>query len=248
MSGELSPIRGILFDKDGTLIDFQATWVPLNWQAADLAADGDAALRARLLEIGGHDPATNRVSGGSLLAQADTREVAETWTAAGAPFDAADLATRMDQIFQTGMRKAIAVTDVAALFGRLWARGLHIGIATSDSEAAIWATLASFGVTTGPIHGFGYDSGHGSKPDPGMVYAFAQAAGLKPAEVVMVGDNPHDIYMGQTAGCALTVGVETGTGGPELADLADHVIADVGGLEELLGARLPPSISPLKGT
>ncbi|SDF49846.1 phosphoglycolate phosphatase [Limimonas halophila] len=233
-------IRGLLFDKDGTLIDFQATWVPLNVQAADVAAKGDPALRARLLEIGGYDAETGRVTGASLLAQADTREVAEAWVDAGAPFGVDELAAAMDRIFQAGMHDAVPVTNIAELFRRLWARGLHLGIATSDSEAAIAASLAGFGVSGERVHAYGYDSGHGSKPDPGMVHAFCAATGLDPAQVAMVGDNLHDIHAGQAAGCGLTVGVRTGTGGPELADAADFVIADIGELEALLGDRIPP--------
>lgn len=239
MADASPPIHGVLFDKDGTLIDFQATWVPLNVQAADVAARGDPALRARLLEIGGYDGETGRVTGASLLAQADTREVAQTWVEAGAPFGVDDLAAAMDRVFQAGMHDAVPVTDIAGLFRRLWARGLHLGIATSDSEAAIAASLAGFGVPAERVNAYGYDSGHGSKPDPGMIHAFCAATGLPAAQVAMVGDNLHDIHAGKRAGCGVTVGVRTGTGGAELDSAADVVIAHVGELEAVLGDRLP---------
>ena len=50
-------IRGILFDKDGTLLDYHATWMPLNWQAARTAANGNETLAERLMISGGCNPA-----------------------------------------------------------------------------------------------------------------------------------------------------------------------------------------------
>ena len=58
------PIRGILFDKDGTIIDYWRTWVPINRQVALYAARGDQGLADRLLRLGGHDPETDRVARG----------------------------------------------------------------------------------------------------------------------------------------------------------------------------------------
>ncbi len=37
------PIRAILFDKDGTLIDFQRTWGPATHVVLSQLCDGDAA-------------------------------------------------------------------------------------------------------------------------------------------------------------------------------------------------------------
>ncbi|MCH8036364.1 MAG: HAD family hydrolase, partial [Proteobacteria bacterium] len=54
-------IKGILFDKDGTLLDYAATWMKANRVAALAAAGGDRALGERLLIAGGYDPERDRV-------------------------------------------------------------------------------------------------------------------------------------------------------------------------------------------
>jgi hypothetical protein len=65
-------IRGLLFDKDGTLLDYEASWPPINREAGLLAAQGDAALASRLLRAAGADPATGLAVADSLLAAGNT--------------------------------------------------------------------------------------------------------------------------------------------------------------------------------
>lgn len=234
------PIKGVVFDKDGTLTDYHLTWSPLNEAAAAMAAGGNTELIARLLDLGGRDPRTGRVRGGSLLAAADTREIAEVWAKAGAVHDVDSLERGMDEIFEAGAEHAVAVTAIADLFGRLRSRGLALGVATSDSEAGAHATLRRLGVDVTPdLFVAGYDSGHGRKPSPGMVDAFRVANGIPAGSVAVVGDNLHDIRMGRAAGCGRCIGVLTGTGGrEELAAEADHVLDSIVELEALID-RLP---------
>ncbi|WP_206607914.1 HAD family hydrolase [Ferruginivarius sediminum] len=230
-----TPIQGILFDKDGTLVDYDKTWAPLNRQVAALAAQGDPDLAARLLEIGGYDVEADRVVGGSLLAASHTQEIAAAWIEAGAKHELAALTRAMDEIFAAGAQHAVPVTDVADLFRRLRSRGLALGVATSDGEAAARATLARLGVETDDLFVAGYDSGFGGKPKPGMVEGFCRAMGLPAGAVAVVGDNLHDLEMAHAAGCAAAIGVLSGTAtADELAHRASAVIASIAELEALL--------------
>ena len=49
-------IRGILFDKDGTVIDYWRTWVPINREVALYAARGDHTVADELLGWAGTIP------------------------------------------------------------------------------------------------------------------------------------------------------------------------------------------------
>lgn len=238
---EARALRAILFDKDGTLLDYEKTWGAINRAAATLAGAGDDALAARLLELGGVDPVSGRTRADSLLAAGNTREIARAWADAGSPLDVESLTRQLDELFTQSAAHAVPVTDLAALFGRLTARGLVLGIASSDSEAAIRVTLRTFGLSAHVRTVIGYDSGFGSKPGPGMVLAFAASTGLSPAEIAVVGDNRHDLEMARAAGAGWKIGVLTGTGSREtLAPLADLCLSSISEMEDALSMSLGP--------
>jgi phosphoglycolate phosphatase len=229
-------IHGILFDKDGTLFDFHKSWAPINLRAGLHGAAGDEALRQKLLRIGGVDPFNGVALPDGLFAAGNAAEIAEVWIEAGSPFTARELTDSLDQIFLDGANHMIPSTDLPALFARLKARGLKLGIASSDSEAAVRAAATQFALARFLDFTCGYDSGFGHKPAEGMPLAFCRAVGLAPSAIAVVGDNAHDMEMGRRAGVALRVGVLTGTGSRQtLKAHADAVIAGIEGLEALLG-------------
>jgi len=230
-------ITGILFDKDGTLLDFDKTWEPVNRRASLFAALGDEVLADRLMVICGMDPLTGKVSAGSLFAAAAPSEIAAAMANAGAPFEAEELTGHLDRFYVEGAANAVAVTDLAILFSRLKARGLALGIASSDNEASIRAIAERMGIIPYLDYIAGYDSGYGVKPYPGMVDGFAASQGIDHAEIAMVGDNTHDLHMAHNAKAGLAIGVLTGTSGEEaLAPYADYVLPSIEELEALLDA------------
>ncbi len=229
-------IRGILFDKDGTLLDFEATWRPILRRAALAVAGGDEALADRLLAAGGLAPEKGRVRAGSALAAANTAEIAELWAADLPAWAMPDLVAVLDRIFVAANREnPVPLADLGPVLSRLKGRGLALGLATSDSARGARAGLEALAIAGLFDFVAGYDSGHGVKPGPGMVQAFAAAIELEAREIAVVGDNRHDLEMGRAAGAGLVVGVLSGNGAPaDLDDLADHLVADVTRLEALL--------------
>ncbi len=230
-------IKAIVFDKDGTLLDFDRTWMPAYRCAAQMVerACGREGLAARLLSLGGYDAATDRCVASSPLACGTTAEIARLWGSAAGLSDVVELAQRLERIFdEEAAARAVPVTDLPALFARLTRRGLRLGVATMDSEALARSTLENLGVASAVTFVCGYDSGFGEKPGPGMVQAFCARSHVTPDETMVVGDTPHDLQMGRSAGAGLVVGVLSGVGeAPTLAE-ADHVLGSVEGLESIL--------------
>ncbi|HMR32194.1 MAG TPA: HAD family hydrolase [Geminicoccaceae bacterium] len=231
----------MLFDKDGTLVDFRTTWVPAYLGvAAELAAMASQPTMAdRLLAHMGYRLAEDAFDEASPLLWATNVVIARHWSTAPG-LGGIDVLEVVERHFNDLERyPPRPVGDVAALFGRLRRHGLKVGLATMDSLAPTRATAALLGITPALDFLACCDSGHGVKPEPGMVLAFCAACGLEPAEVAMVGDTPADLTMGRAAGCGLVVGVLTG-GAPasSLVPLADHVVASIMDLEPLLGSRI----------
>ena len=229
-------IEAILFDKDGTLLDFHATWLPVYGAAARRFADGDPLLAERLLVAAGYDPSRGVIAAGSLFAAGNNEEIAACFAEVLGVAPTADMVSQLDSAFTAGgADSAVAVADLPETLGSLKARGYRLGVATSDSAAGAAASLTPFGVL--PLFDFvaGYDSGHGVKPGPGMVLGFCRHLGVAPAAVAVVGDNSHDMEMARAAGAALRIGVLTGTSSRnDLAAHADHVLDSISGLEALL--------------
>jgi phosphoglycolate phosphatase len=221
-------IRGILFDKDGTLLDYEATWGPLNRQAALTAARGDTALAARLLVHAGYDDGLTRAQAGTPIAAGTTAEIAELFASLLPGTDVAVLTAEVVAIFDASASHAVVVPGAKATLQALARRGLALGVATHDSIAGLCNSLQPHGLLELLQFQAGYDSGYGHKPGPGMLNAFCHATRLNPAEVCVVGDNRHDLAMGVSGGAGYRIGVLTGTSTTEdLQPYADLVLPDI---------------------
>jgi phosphoglycolate phosphatase len=231
------PIRAVLFDKDGTLVDFEATWAPINRKAALLAAAGDGGLAAHILQACGVDPDTGCTQAESPFAIAAADEIAAAMIMAGSPLEKTRLIAGLHQLFAEGGRAAKPLGDVHRVLDTLTQGGIACGIASSDSAEAVNETIHALGIAPYMRFACGYDSGFGPKPGPGMVQAFCAALQLQPHETAMVGDSTHDLHMGRTAGCGLVVGVLSGTGtSASLSGFADILLPSVADLPACLFA------------
>lgn len=216
-------IQAIVFDKDGTLFDFQKTWaVPFAKLLDDIAPEH----RAEAAEVMGFDAKAIRFRPESMIIASTTGEVA------------AELKRFFDNDFDTTVARLNAAGSVATQAPSVDLRPCLealaakrcLGLVTNDSETPARKHLAQENIADLFTFIAGWDSGYGAKPEPGQLLAFCDTTGIAPDATIMVGDSRHDLIAGRAAGMG-TVGVLTGVAGEaELADLADVVLPDIGHL------------------
>jgi len=228
------PIFALLFDKDGTLFEFAATWE--GWAEAFLlrACGNDRPRAAHLGRIIGFDLDRRVFQPDSLVIANTPAEIAQAMIPHMPE-------TTYDALLHTLNHEAENVSLVEAVpliayLDGLRGRGLRLGVATNDAHAPAMAHLKSAGIDGHFDFIAGSDSGFGAKPDAGQMLAFARAVDLDPANIAMIGDSAHDLIAGRGAGMT-TIGVLTGlASADDLAPFADVVLADIGHIPAWLAA------------
>ena len=232
MMKSTNPIKGIIFDKDGTLYDFNATWGA--WAETMIRSEtgDDKLLSQRLADRLGYDLAAKRFQPGSIVIAETVDVTADAILEVLPTKDKADLIHRMN-IAATKVPQ-VEATPLKAFVSELKCLKLKIGVATNDAEAPARTHLSRSGVEKDFDFVAGFDSGYGGKPAPGQLLRFCEVQGLRPGDCAMVGDSTHDLHSGRAAGM-ICIGVLTGPAErSELEPHADVVLKSIADLPRWL--------------
>jgi phosphoglycolate phosphatase len=230
--------KGILFDKDGTLFDVDGTWVPFYREMLQLEMNVSLAEAERLMALAGYDGTTDRVISGSVMAGGTTQQLVHLWWPDRSVQERASIAKRVDTEYaDLALRHLKELLPLDPPLKALKNAGYQMGVATNDSYPSASRHVAAKNLG----HYFSAiltaDRVPLPKPSGDMIRAFASQTGLAPGQIVMVGDNHHDIQEARNGGAGLAIGVLTGNGKrDELLATADHVIDSVADLPGLLVA------------
>jgi phosphoglycolate phosphatase-like HAD superfamily hydrolase len=233
------PLDGIdlvIFDKDGTLIDFQSMWSAwVRTLADDLERVTGLTLTDPLFELLGVDRERGVVRSHGLLAATPMARIREhvvaLVVARGLPARAAEAAVASAWHPPDPVELARPVTDLRALLSTLRASGRRLAVATSDDRVPTERTLAGLGIADLFDELACADDGGPVKPSPSAVLRLCASLGVAPASAAVVGDSPADLAMGRAAGAGRVIGVLTGVAERStLEPLADLVMASIAGL------------------
>jgi phosphoglycolate phosphatase len=108
-------------------------------------------------------------------------------------------------------------------------------VATNDTFRSASGHMHQLGVHDYFVEIIGADSVAIAKPSGQMIKRFAEATGLQPHEIAMVGDNTHDMEEARAGGAGLAIGVLTGNAArKDIAHLADHILDSIADIAPLL--------------
>ncbi len=158
------PIRAILFDKDGTLVDFQRTWGPATHTVLTQLCNGDGAAFERLAAVSLYDAAERKLLPGSPVVIETTYGYGKLWAQAlGVPLTE-EFVDHIDRMFfQTTLDHLTPMGDVKALLDGACGARARLGLMTNDADANTRAQLQRLGLDRLLEFIAAYDFGFGAQ-------------------------------------------------------------------------------------
>ena len=225
-------VKAILFDKDGTLFDFNKTWGPWFFE---ILYDLSKGSNKKLNEL-------------SLLLKFDLEnkifKVDSPFIAGTEGETVSKIVSFMPNLNRDNLVKWLSnkskdvlgfpVFNLNNTLNELDDMNILMGIATNDNKIGAHNQLKKSKINHFFKYIYGSDSGFGFKPDSGMQEEFLRVSKLHPKHVLMVGDSFADIISGKKAGMK-TIGVLTGVlNRRQLEKQADIVLSSIAELPEFI--------------
>jgi HAD superfamily hydrolase (TIGR01549 family) len=208
-------IKAIVFDKDGTLIDYSAFWYPVSRNAMSLCYDkfgvSDENTDGFIKRLGVTVEATD-IKG--ALPRGAHREIftamADYIVDLGATAPYGEILSYSIEAFGRISKPYGKVeptcADMRGVLTRLKEKGIYIALITSDEIVGAKIALESLGVLDLFDEIIAHDGVSPAKPDPYYMNKFSSEHSISKDEIIMVGDTESDILFARNSG-TLSIGV-----------------------------------------
>lgn len=225
-------IKGVIFDKDGTLFDFQQSWANSTFEfLLTLSANNPHKLNdlARLLKF---DIAHKKFKRNSPFIGGTVAETIKLISPLFPSISEEELWSAHLYHFESVTQ--VPVNNLHKTLSYLKSNNYCLGVATNDLEKSTLEHLGKEGIIEYFDCVVAADSGFGAKPAPTQLIEISRKLDLNFSELLMVGDSSQDLVAANKVGIT-AIGVLTGVASKK--DLSQHssiVLKDISKLASWL--------------
>ena len=191
-------IKGIVFDKDGTLFDFQSSWGNTTFKFLQTLSNGNIDVLAKLADELQFDLNKKVFYPKSIFIAGTTGETINLIKALMPEKKEEDILAMHAESYSN--QKQVPIKDLFNILQNLHDAGYLMSVATNDLVGPTIFQLREANILGFFTYVIGADSGYGAKPSPTQLRELEKRKGLKPSEILMVGDSTHDMIAANRAG------------------------------------------------
>ena len=231
-------IDAIIFDKDGTLIDFDAFWVSVSRAAIDEVTGifgMDKGLNSVILAAFGIRDGITDPDG--VLCKGTYEQMGEIvyniFSSNGCKADREEVINSVTEAYNKNSSKGEVKPTCERLrstLTELKARGKRLAVVTTDNEVITKKCLDALEITELFDTIYTDDGKTPTKPDPFCALDFCRRTGISKDGLLMVGDTLTDIRFARNAGISVIGLARNEKGRALLLPEADAVISEISGL------------------
>lgn len=220
--GQVKPVTTILFDKDGTLLDFLMLWGKwaevvtrlmgsLVERSGGVIPGGDASLLGTQHDEHGKVVGYDKEGPLAMASEEETLGLL-AWQLyrTGIPWNKAIV--QVKEINHAAMQEARTngearpIQGLVLLLDKCKDLGIRLGVVTTDQTENAREHLRAMSIEHYFEIVIGHDRVGRGKPAPDMVQLACRELGTLPEQTVVIGDSDADMQMGRAAGAVLTIG------------------------------------------
>ena len=240
-------LKGIVFDKDGTLFDYAHVWAEVLSEAittafAEMGKDKRKHQRAQqaMLRLMGIDDEGNTLAKGLVFTH-KKRVIIKRYLLYCLRYRIKPI--KAFRVYHQNIKNSEALVGERLkdldfsmqqrLFEKLKENGYRIAIITSDTDSSSKTFLSQMGLDHMVDFLSTRDSKYHKKPHPQAFEAFCSRFSLDSEQVAMVGDTETDMRMAKKAKAGYTIAVLSGSNDKRvLKRYADVIYSDISSLSE----------------
>jgi phosphoglycolate phosphatase len=244
MAQKVEKLKGIIFDKDGTLFDYAQVWETILKEGIALTFNSmgkqhQQTAKQAMLSLMGIDEDGQCIPRGLVFTHRRVQILRRFLlyciryrVNAIKAIKGYNRSVKHSEVLLNEKLKQMDFSVQQRLFRRLKEEGYHIGVITSDNASSTNLFLSLMGLEKMVDFIASRDSNYRRKPHSEAFNAFCTQAGINPSQVAMVGDTLTDMLFAKRAQSGYRIAVLTGSNDRRrLERLSDVVYEDISFLD-----------------